>query len=290
MKDIMIRKGRGILVPYEEEKVRHSIEKTGADKKIVEQILVHIRKNLKNGMKTADIYRMVRTQLKKEKPWAAARYNLREAIIRLGPAGFNFEKYVAAVLNAYGYRAETPKGYTGACIEHEVDVTAEKNGRTAFIEAKFRHDFKTSINIKDVLATWARFLDLVDGSKINLCPHFDEAWIVTNARFTNQSLRFGHCKNMVLIGWNHPKERTFADMVDLNALYPVTVVDGLTKQELDAFAEANFILCRDLCELEPHDLTNVTGITTKRLAEIIGLCDEVVYGDDKKKDKAIDKK
>jgi len=288
MKEILVRKGRGTLVPYDESKVRASIEKTGASKEAIEKVLSYVRVNLKNGMKTAEIYRMVREQLRHDVPWAAARYSLREAIFKLGPAGFNFEKYVAAVLSAYGYKTQTPESYTGACIEHEVDVTAEKDGRTAFIEAKFRHDFSTAINIKDVLATWARFLDLVDGSNIDLCPHFDEVWIVTNAVFTDQSLAFGHCKNMKLIGWNHPKERTFANMVDLDALYPITVIQDLSAAELEAFAKAGFILCRDICQLVPQDLKNVTGLSVKRLSEIVKSCDKVVFGPKEKDEPEVD--
>lgn len=279
MKDVMIEKAKGIKEPYDEAKVRRSIKKTGADDRVTDAVLAYVRKHLKNGIKTSEIYNMVREQLRASTPWAAARYNLRDAIIRLGPAGFNFEKYVAAVLSAYGYKTETPESYKGACITHEVDVTAEKDGRIAFIEAKFRRDFNGVVSIKDTLATWARFLDLVDGSRIDLCPHFDEVWIVTNARFTDQSLEFGHCKNMKLVGWNHPTERTFADMVDMDSLYPITVIDGLAEKELAAFARANFILCRDVCHMEPQELENVTGISVDRLASIVKMCDHVVFGD-----------
>lgn len=278
-KKLQITKSNGHVVPFDKTKLSNTLQRTGADKKTINEIIDVIRPKIKNRMRTAEIHKLIQKELEKRKPWAAARFDLRNAISKLGPAGYNFEKYVAAVLNAYGYKAENPFEYQGACITHEVDVTAEKNGRTAFIEAKFRHDFRATISIKDTLATWARFLDLVDGSKVNLCPHFDEAWIVTNARFTDQSLQYGHCKNMMLIGWNHPKERTFANMVDLDALYPVTIIQGLSSKEIDLFSKADLMLCRDLDDFDAEQLRNKTGIPVKRIDAILKECESIVLGD-----------
>lgn len=275
---IKITKSSGEVVPFEQDKVLQSILRTGASQEIAKQVLSVVKKSLRSKMPTSEIYQIARSELAKRTPWAAARYNLRDAILRMGPGGFNFEKYVAAVLTAYGYKTELPETLQGACIPHEIDVTAEKDGRTAFIEAKFRLKFTEGIVIKDVLATWSRFLDLVDGAKIGVCPHFDEAWIVTNAGFTDQSIHYAECKNMRLIGWNYPKERTFARMVDTNALYPITLLHDLKQFELDAFANSNIMLCR---ELEPSALKEIqkkTGIPKKRLEELAKVCQQVVQG------------
>lgn len=278
-KQIMIKKTNGQIVPFDEKKVRNSLKRVGADKKIIEDILKVVQKNIKPRFSTTQVYSLVNRELRMRSPWIAARYNLREAIVKMGPAGFNFEKYVASVLSAYGYRTELPDTYQGACVWHEIDVTAEKEGRRSFIEAKFRHDFHAAVNIKDTLSTWARFLDLVDGARVDLCPHFDEAWIVTNARFTDQSLQYGHCKNMMLIGWNHPEERSFAQMVDVDALYPVTTIKDLKKNEIESFANSNIMLCRDVIGMDTDSLKNVTGIGAKRLDVIAKQCSQIVLGD-----------
>lgn len=275
----MITKANGQRVPFDRKKVRASIERSGVDKKTVDKILASVEKQLRPNIKTADLFALIKSELENKKPWAAARYDLRNAIIKLGPAGFNFEKYVASILTAYGYKTETPEEYQGACIKHEVDVTAEKDGRTSFIEAKFRHNFHAAINIKDTLSTWARFLDLVDGAKVEQCPHFDEAWIVTNARFTDQSLKFGHCKNMMMIGWNHPKERSFAHMVDVDALFPITIIPELTKAELDSFAKADLMLCKEVVENDNGNLSTMTGLKVSRIEEISQMCEKVVKGE-----------
>jgi hypothetical protein len=279
MKKIMIVKADGQIVPFDEKKFKRSVERSGVDSKTVTEVMSAVVKKLRQKMKTGEIYAIVKEELRLRKPWAAARYDLRNAIVKLGPAGFNFEKYVASVLSAYGYKTETPEEYQGACIKHEIDVTAEKDGRTSFIEAKFRHNFHATVNIKDTLATWARFLDLVDGSKVDLCPHFDEAWIVTNARFTEQSLQFGHCKNMMMIGWNHPKERSFSHMVDVDALFPITSIPDLSVAELKAFAGADIMLCKEVVDKDMGNVATLTGIQPKRLEDISVICEKIVNGE-----------
>ncbi|MBT5808286.1 hypothetical protein HOI18_03360 [Candidatus Uhrbacteria bacterium] len=279
LNNLLVTKKNGQLVPYDPNKSIASMERTGVDQKTIKEVMRVVRTKIVPKMKTSAIHDLIIKELSNQKPWAAARYDLREAITKLGPAGYNFEKYVASILDAYGYDATNPEELQGACVTHEVDVMAKKDGRIAFIEAKFRHDNRATIGIKDTMSTWARFLDLVDGSKVGLCPHFDEAWLVTNARFTDQSLKYGHCKNMVLIGWNHPKERSFAKMVDLDALYPVTIIKELKPDELERFAKADIMLCRELNGISTDDLRAKTGISEQRLDVILSACEGIVKGD-----------
>lgn len=276
MARIVIRKSSGRLVPYDEDKIRMSLDRAGVKADLIEGVLDSIRKQLRPKITTDEIYSILRDELKRRSPEASARYQLRAALGKLGPAGFNFEKYVASILTAYGYKTELPFELQGACVTHEVDVIAEKDGRKMFIEAKFRNNFSDVVSIKDTMATWARYLDLVDGAKLGLCPHFDEAWIVTNARFTDHSLKYAHCKNMVMIGWNHPKERTFAKMVDLSALYPITVLDDLSNDELAVFMKEKVTLCREIADEDLNKLSKKLKIPKQRLGEIQESCKKIV--------------
>jgi len=223
-----------------------------------------------------EIRDIVHAELEKASPATGARYLLRSALTRLGPAGFNFEKYVASILSAYGYETQLPFELQGACVTHEVDVIAKKDGRRMFIEAKFRNNFNDVVSIKDTMATWARYLDLVEGARLDLCPHFDEAWIVTNARFTDHSLKFAHCKNMVMIGWNHPKERTFARMVDLSSLYPLTILSDLSDNEIQLLAKNKYTLCREMTKESLGEIAQKTTIPKKRLKEILSQCEAII--------------
>ncbi len=276
MPRIMIRKNNGKLVAFDEQKIYQSLSRAGAKDAIAKQIVANVKKTLRPKITTDEIYAKVHEDLKRLAPEASARYRLRTALSKLGPAGFNFEKYVASILTAYGYKTELPFELQGACVTHEVDVIAEKDGRRMFIEAKFRNNFNDVVNIKDTMATWSRFLDLVEGAKLGLCPHFDEAWIVTNGRFTKHSLNYGHCKNMVMVGWNHPKERSFASMVDLSTLYPLTVIDHLEEKEIEAFISKELSLCREIVDLDPAKLAKKVGLQKKRILEIQKECKMII--------------
>ena len=276
MKRIMIKKASGQTVPFNPEKIKNSLKRSGAPNDIQEKVLKKVEESLVPGITTDEIYAIIRKELKGSSPSSSARYQLRSSLLRFGPAGYNFEKYVGAILTEYGYKTELPFELQGACVTHEVDVIAEKDGRKMFIEAKFRNRFDDVVNIKDTMATWSRYLDLVEGARLGLCPHFDEAWIVTNARFTSHSLKYGHCKNMVLIGWNHPKERTFAKMVDLNSLYPVTVLDDVTDKEVQIFSKNNLMLCRELIGKDVGQLAQLTGLPNTRIQSIIDQCQQII--------------
>jgi hypothetical protein len=161
-----------------------------------------------------------------------------------------------------------------------VDVVAEKDGRRIFIEAKFRNDYRGKVDLKDTMATWSRFIDLIDGSTMHgETPRFDECWIMTNAKFSDRARQFGICKGMRLIGWDHPPDMTFSSMVDHTSLYPVTVIHDLKAKELEAFAHKGLMICRDISETEPHDLAQRLGFSDERSRELVELCGEIVEGE-----------
>ena len=201
-----VLKSDGRWAEFDPERVRQSVARTGADRKTVDRVLTSLQGRMKEGMSTKEIYAIVREELKKTSTCFACRYSLRDALHKFGPAGYKFEKYVASILRAHNYDAYVPDSeIQGSCVLHEVDGIAEKDGRRIFIEAKFRNNFHDFVDLKDTMATWSRFLDLVDGAAVGNCPHFDECWIVTNARFSEHARQFGVCKGIHLIGWNFPE-------------------------------------------------------------------------------------
>ena len=239
--------------------------RSGVSEELADKITREVEGKIHDGIRTKEIYDLVINLLEKEAPAASRRYDLRNAILRLGPAGFDFEKYIAALLSAYGYQTELPPILEGLCVSHEVDVLAKKEGRTAMIEAKFRNELGIFITIKDTMATWARFLDLVDASKAGRVPHFDECWLITNSRFSNDSIKYGHCKNMVMLSWDHPRERPLPRWIDDVGLYPVTILEGINPQILKAFSAAGIMLLQDLVK-----------ISLKKLDESLGLPKNVI--------------
>ena len=257
---ITIIKSTGEREALNLEKVKRGCERAGASAQLCAVVAGEVEKQAREGMTTKEIYGIVHGLLSKEHPPTAARFNLRDAIIKLGPIGYDFEKYIARMLAEYGYKTELPPILQGACITHEVDVLATKEGRTAMIECKLRHEVGIYISIKDTMSTWARFLDLVDGSQIGKCPHMDEAWLVTNSRFSRDSIQYGHCKNMVMLSWDHPRERPLPAWIDDKGLYPITMLARLSADAQKKLIAAGFVLLHDLAKADPEALAKKSGV------------------------------
>lgn len=271
-----ILKSDGKRVEYEPEKIRRTLLRAGAKPDLAEHILENVGRQMRDGMSTRALYAVVRREIKKASRRLASRYNLRDALLKLGPAGFKFEKYVASILNAYQYETETPEDeFAGLCVRHEVDVVARKNGRTIMIEAKFRNKFGDSVNLKDTMATWAAFVDFVEGAKTGKCPKFDEVWVVSNGRFSERALQFGVCRGIRMVGWG-AEEHSLPRLVDHATLYPITVLDDIRAEEMDAFAENNLMLCREIANREPDSLARQVKVSGDRAAKIINACQDVV--------------
>lgn len=195
---------------------------------------------------------------------------LRDALFALGPEGFLFERYLAGLLAALGYETELPDEYQGSCVKHEVDIAATKDGKMFAIEAKFRNSQNDTVHLKDVMASYARYLDLLDGAALNLCPRFAEFWIVTNNAFSERAAQFGRCKGMKLIGWEFPdRANGLMAMIDRLERYPVTLLRGLTKTELFVFAKAGIMTCHDLSLREPSETAHRTGLSQSRVEELV---------------------
>jgi restriction endonuclease len=104
--------------------------------------LPSISQKLHDGISTRDIYELVLAALagETEHPEINNRYRLKEPIMLLGPAGFNFESYVAQVLAANGYEILSIRSKVkGRCVEHEIDLAITKDGGRIMIECKYHN-------------------------------------------------------------------------------------------------------------------------------------------------------
>ncbi len=274
---MLITKSNGERVPFNERKLRSSLARTGAKQPMIDHILANVKQRLHKGSTTKELYRIVTQELRKEARHIGHRYHLRTGLLKLGPAGFKFEKYVASILAAYGYVTTIPeKEIRGYCVKHELDVIAEKSGKRVVIEAKFRNDFNDDVDLKDTMATYARYLDLLDGGKAGTCDVFHQLWIVTNGRFSDRAHQFGVCKGIRMVSWNGPKEHSLAAMVDHAALYPITVLENLRSWELDNLATNDLMLCREVAHAKPASLAKKVGMDIGRAEKMIRDCKMII--------------
>lgn len=260
---MQIIKSNGEVEEFSLEKVRDSVVRAGAGGALAIQVANDVVRQLKDGMTTKAVYLLVKEALARTSVCVSCRYSLREALARLGPSGFHFERYVSSLFQATGYRAWLPEEYQGAAIWHEIDVEATKDGKRYAMEVKFRNDNRDHVRAQAVMVAHARFLDLQ--------PQFDEMWVVTNGVFSDRAVKYGSYYKIRLVSW-----RELAPMIDSVGLYPVTALEGLSNDELARFAECGLMLCKDLAEHEIEDLVEKLGFSRERLEVLVRMAGEIV--------------
>jgi len=281
----LIIKANGEKTEFDANKLRGTLERAGARPETVEKVLSNVEKQVRENMTTKQIFKLIKKELRHLERYTAQRYNLRKGLLRLGPAGFRFEQYVAAVLTAYQYKTTIPEhDLSGLCVDHEIDVMATRGEKSVMIEAKFRNRFGDTVTLKDTMATWARYRDLVHGAKAGKCPTFNEVWVTTNGRFSDRALQFGVCKGIHMIGWG-PEEHSFARMVDHAYLYPVTVLDYLRKREIEHFSRSGLMLCSEVARQDPVKLAKRLGLEPGRMKKVVSDCRNVITGKHSQEDK-----
>jgi hypothetical protein len=246
----LVTKASGELHPFSEEKLLRSLMRSGAEQPVAEEIIQTLKPRIFPGVPTHKIYTWAFALLRSRSRPLAAKYQLKTAIMQLGPSGFPFEKYVAAVLSHQGYRTQVGTIVPGKCVDHEIDVIAEKDGRHFMIECKYHNHRGIFTEVKVPLYIQARFKD-VEIPRVKLpgsVAKFDQGWVVTNTRFSADALKYGMCAGLKLIGWDHPNGESLRSQVDRLNLYPVTCLTTLSAREKRALLERKIVLCKEIGE------------------------------------------
>ena len=274
--DFLIVKASGDKVLFSEEKLRSSLKRSGADDKLINQILTLVKEELYDGITTREVYNRAYSFLRRNKPVFASKYKLKKAIYELGPTGFPFERFLSAVLMYSGYKTQVGKSVIGKCVNHEIDVIAEKNGSIIIIECKFHGEQGRNCNVKIPLYIYSRYQDVKNAwhkAPSNI-KEPDACWVTTNTRFTKDAIAYGNCMGLYLLSWDYPKGDGLKDRIDRLGLYPITVSTLLTKREKQFLLSRDVVLCRQLLKDSFYlDHLGVSDIRkTKILNEVGGLC------------------
>ncbi len=267
---VLVRKASGELEEYDPAKIRAALERSGADDAVIDDVLAELKKKVYNGIKTGTIFKMVHKLLRKhERHSIASRFDLKNAIMRLGPVGYPFETFVGGVVREYGYKIKLRQILRGKCVTHEIDVVAEKEPERIMIECKFHNRRGIKCHVQTGLYTWARFLDLQDGAKLGLVDKFTQPWLVTNTKFTTELVQYAECKGMKITSWNYPRDSSLRKMVEEKNIYPVTVLQSVDRFALARLFNADLMLVRDIKGRTPEELSRLTKLSKRKAATII---------------------
>jgi hypothetical protein len=270
--NINITKASGLKVPFNKGKLKQSLLRSGANSEQADEVVTEIMEMLVEGMSTRKIYKTAFRLLRNVSRPMAARYKLKHAIMELGPSGFPFEQFVAELLKHKGYKTQVGVIVKGHCVNHEVDVIAEKDKHHFMIECKFHNRQGYSSDVKIPLYIQSRFLD-VETSWKQLDGHaekFHQGWVVTNTRFSEDAAQYGRCMNMNLVGWDYPKNNGLKDWIDGSGLHPVTCLTTLTQKEKQQLLDRKIVLCKTMHH--NHTVLQSIGIGSPRLEKVMDEC------------------
>ena len=245
---IQVSKFSGELVPFDKEKLKVSLYKSGANRDEVAQVIEGILPCLYDGITTRSLYQLAFKHLKKVRDSLAARYSLKKALRDLGPAGYYFEKWVSNFFRSYGYQTMTSQLIQGVAVTHEADVIAQKGKDTYWIECKFRNTVDAKISVTTPMYLLSRIKDIsvkeydLFGKKTT----FSKGWLVTNAYLTTDSIHFGEYYGIDLLAWDYPAGRSIKDLTDEKALYPITCLTTISLKEKETLLSLNCITVKDL--------------------------------------------
>lgn len=227
--------------PFNEEKLMNSIRRAGIPRNIEENVLEHIKAKLYDGISTSEIYQhIIEFLASSEHPYSRTSYSLKEGIMQLGPTGYPFEDFIAALLRSFGYQTKVRQILSGECITHEIDVIASKDGKSSMIEAKFHNSPGVRSQIHVGLYTQARFEDVKERN------HLDEAWLVTNTKTTTDVNTYALCKKIKVISWSYPEGESLRDMIEKSRLHPITILTSLSQSQKRTLLDNHIVLCKDI--------------------------------------------
>lgn len=274
-----IIKSTGQTESFNKDKICDSLKKAGAPADIADKICLMTEKKITGGQSTEKIFRTAMGYLLKENLNFAANYSLRRAVGNLGPAGFLFEQYVEIILCAHEYETQRNVIVQGYCVEHEIDVSAKKDGIHYLIEAKYRNERGIKTHIDAVMYADARLMDIArleesNGKEKEINSH--TLWLFTNTKFTDKAIRYGKCRDIIMTGWNYPPKKTVEDLILAKKLYPITILPSLNKLALEKFAQKGLLLAQDILLYTAEELNLQFGVSLKEAQRMLSEVQTIV--------------
>ncbi len=249
-KSILIKKYSGEHEVFDINKLINSLRRSGADEDSIQNIAHKVQGQIEEGMTTKKIYQMAFKMLKGKSRVSASKYKLKKALLELGPTGFPFENLVGKLMELEGFTTKVGVLVQGNCVQHEVDVVAQKDNKHYMIECKFHSDQGRVCNVKIPLYIHSRFLDvekqwdLQKGHKEKL----HKGGVYTNTRLTTDAIQYGKCVGLLLTSWDYPMGNGLKDRIDKSGLHPLTALTTLTKTEKTKLLDEGIVLCKELYE------------------------------------------
>jgi hypothetical protein len=247
-KVILVKKASGEEEPFATEKLERSLLNAGAKADIIQKIVGDIECWIQPGVTTKKIYTRAFSLLRQDKTTSSLRYRLKQAILELGPTGYPFEILIGKLFQQTGFGAEVGVVVEGKCITHEMDVIATKSSIQHLAECKYHKDQGKQVSIQVPLYVRSRVDDII--SKRQKMREYQDfsftGWVITNTRFSSDSIQYSKCSGLKLLGWNYPPGEGLKEKIEKYKLYPITLLRNLTNKEKQHLLKEDIVICTQL--------------------------------------------
>lgn len=263
---IEVIKYNGEKEPFSINKVYNSALKAGASFSLAKQISLDIEKDIYPDIRTSEIFKRVKEELKNQDIQLAIKFSLKEGIRKLGPDGFLFESFIKKILSNYCMKIKEGKIISGKGSKYELDFLAEKDNKLYAGECKYRNKSNCVIDINVCLKSFAILEDIKD----NVIFEGKEpvSFIVTNSKFTNEAIKYSACKGIKLLGWRYPEKRGLERLIEEKKLYPATILPSFHGQLISIFEREGIILAREVLNIDVEKYSKTFNIS-KRVLESV---------------------
>ncbi len=259
-------KASGLEEQFSSKKIYHTLLEAGSSGKLARKIVASVKKKYHKGMTTGEILNFVLMELK-DFPNIKARYDLKRAVMNLGPSGFPFETFFGNLLKEYGYETKISNFIKGKVITHEVDIIAKKivNGKDKnyMIECKYHNETGSSTRLHPALYTYARFLD------INYSKEFDTPWLVTNTKCSKDALGYAKGVGLKITSWNFPRNSSLQKLISKKKLYPITIIKSINHNTKEKLFGLKIVIAKNLLNHPVEELVKNTGLSEREINKIL---------------------
>jgi hypothetical protein len=251
---VYVTKADGSKQLFDREKIVETCQRMGANPKVAVQVAEEIEKNLYEGITTKEILQTIFKLVGLHKPAVKHLFDLKQGISLMEPKP-EFEVFIRVVLAHSGFQVKPNMILKGLCGEHEVDAIAVKDGLTYLVEAKHHRNYHALTGLDESRIARAIIEDVTEGytsgaTKVKI----DQAIIVTNTKYSEHAISYGHCRDILQVGWSSPEGFGLRDIVEKYRLYPLSCLRGISTETRLRLVEAGIVLIKQLLEQDSHYL------------------------------------
>lgn len=246
---IKVTKASGQVEDFDEEKVARSLRYAHVPDDIAKEAITYVKGKLTDKISTHLIYAFLHGFLRHRGYLGYSfNYDLKRAIMRLGPTGYPFEKFIAKILTAKGFSTQVGVILTGKCVTHEIDIEATNQNDHYFIECKFHNLSGVKTDVQVALYTRARFEDIKASPDFANHTENHHSWLITNTAVTKEVIDYASCVGMRIVSWGYPAEGNLRDLITEAHLHPITVLQNLSPNQLASLYERGIVTIDELKE------------------------------------------